>query len=98
MKKKPDLSSFGAPKNPNEFLAGGAAAAAEKHEQVPQPPVAPAPSSDGTKITKTIRMARSMDLRLKEEAHRRSMASGKRVTESDLIDLALELGFRSGFK
>lgn len=89
MKKKPDLSGFGAPKNPDAFLEGGAAASTEKRAQVSQPPAAPAPAADGSKITKTIRMSRSMDLRLKEEAHRRSMAEGKRVTESDLIDQAL---------
>ncbi len=87
MKKKPDLSGFGAPKDPNAFLEGGAAAAAEKREA---PVVASAaPSAEGAKITKTIRMSRTMDLRLKEEAHRRSMAEGKRVTESDLIEQAL---------
>ena len=87
MKKKPDLSGFGAPKDPNAFLEGGAAAAAEKREV---PAAAPAaPPTEGAKITKTIRMSRTMDLRLKEEAHRRSMAEGKRVTESDLIEQAL---------
>jgi len=97
MKKKPDLSGFGAHKDPKAFLEGGAAAAAER-EQVSQPPAAPAPAAESAKITKTIRMSRSMDQRLKEEAHRRSMAEGKRVTESELIELALELGFKSGFR
>lgn len=89
MKKKPDLTGFGAPpKDPNAFLEGGAAAAAEKREQPTQAAQASAPS-EGAKITKTIRMLRSMDLRLKDEAHRRTMAEGKRVTESDLIEQAL---------
>lgn len=77
MRKKPDLI---------DFLAGGAAAAAEM------------PVADGTailnaknsdRITKTIRMYKSLELNLKEEAHRRTMQEGRRVTESDLIELAL---------
>lgn len=88
MKKKPDLSGFGAPKDPNAFLEGGAAAAAEKREQLPQPPAATVPA-EGAKITKTIRMSRTVDLALKGEAYRRSMAERKRVTESDLIEQAV---------
>jgi hypothetical protein len=79
MRKKPDLI---------DFIAGGAAAAAEM-------PVtegaailnANAKSSD--RITKTIRMSKSLELNLKEETHRRTMQEGRRVTESDLIELAL---------
>lgn len=77
MRKKPDL---------NAFLSGGAAAAAET------PSVASEPiqtAADSSRITKTIRMTRALEMRLKEEAFRRSMAEGKRVTESDVIEFAL---------
>lgn len=90
MKKKPDLTGFGAPKDSNAFLEGGAAAAAEKREPPsPSAPAAATLAAEGARITKTIRMSRSLDLRLKEEAHRRTMAEGKRVTESDLIEQSL---------
>lgn len=74
MKGKPDIKNF---------LEGGAAAAAEQPSQA-----APAPSDIG-KITKTIRLSKVMEGRLKEEAFKRSVAAGKRVTESDLIENAL---------
>lgn len=65
----------------NKFLEGGAAAAAEKP--------APISASGDEKITKTFRLSKSMEIRLKEAAFKRSAAAGKRVTESDLIEAAL---------
>lgn len=87
MKKKPDISGFVTPKNPNEFLDGGAAAAAEK--TTPLAPVVTAPSIGAERITKTIRLRRDVEQRLKDEAYSKSKAKGKRVTESDLIEEAL---------
>jgi hypothetical protein len=74
--------------NLDNFLAGGAAAAAER----------PASGTSGVvqtsvlasqRRTKSIRIDPVLDLFLKEEAFRRTMASGKRVSESDLIEEAL---------
>lgn len=79
MKGKPNLDNF---------LAGGAAAAAER----------PASGTSGMgptsvlvaqRRTKSIRIDPALDLFLKEQAFRRTMASGKRVSESDLIEEAL---------
>ena len=84
MKKKPDISEFGAPRNPNDFLEGGAAAAAEKPTSTA--PVSSAPSIEAKRITKTIRLRQDVELRLKDEAYLRTKAKGKRVTESDLIE------------
>ena len=79
MKGKPNLDNF---------LAGSAAAAAER----------PASGASGMGLssvlvsqrrTKSIRIDPALDLFLKEEAFRRTMASGKRVSESDLIEEAL---------
>ena len=79
MKGKPNLDNF---------LAGSAAAAAER----------PASGTSGVvqtsvqasqRRTKSIRIDPVLDLFLKEEAFRRTMASGKRVSESDLIEEAL---------
>lgn len=44
------------------------------------------------RITKTIRITRDLDRRLKEEAFKRTMA-GQRTTESDLIHEALNTYF-----
>jgi hypothetical protein len=74
MKGKPDLSAAAA----DQFLRGGQAAVAEATPAAPE------------RITKTIRMDRSLDQALKRAALERSVAAGARVTESDLIDLAIK--------
>ncbi len=85
MKAKPNLENF---------LAGGAAAAAEK---TAPPAAAPAAPSESRR-TKTIRLSPALDMFLKEEAFRRTMATGKRVNESDLIEEALAGHFRTAVK
>jgi len=85
MKAKPNLENF---------LAGGAAAAAE-NPTAPAPVPAVAPES---RRTKTIRLSPALDVFLKEEAFRRTMASGKRVNESDLIEEALTGHFKASIK
>lgn len=88
MKAKPNLENF---------LAGGAAAAAEN----PAPVNIGAPVSavvPESRRTKTIRLSPALDVFLKEEAFRRTMASGKRVNESDLIEEALTGHFKASIK
>lgn len=93
MKGKPNLDAF---------LSGGKADAAETAPAPTKPasptstkPKLPAPTPPkdvdvtGPRITKTIRIAQSLDVKLKEEAFRRTMASGKKVAESDVIEAAL---------
>ena len=84
MKGKPNLDNF---------LAGGAAAAAER----------PASGTSGVvqtsvlasqRRTKSIRIDPVLDLFLKKKAFRRTMTSGKRMSESDLIEEALVGHFR----
>ncbi|KAF0190343.1 MAG: hypothetical protein FD165_2767 [Gammaproteobacteria bacterium] len=78
MKAKPNIETF---------LAGGAAAATEQPKSAKAPaPVAVIPEQ---RRTKSIRIAPALDMFLKEEAFKRTMASGKRVNESDLIEEAL---------
>ena len=79
MKGKPNLDNF---------LAGGAAAAAERPASGTSG-VGPASVLVSQRRTKSIRIDPALDLFLKEEAFRRTMASGKRVSESDLIEEAL---------
>ena len=43
-----------------------------------------------TRITKTLRMRQKFSYMLKEEAHRQSMSGVKKVSESDLLDEALD--------
>ena len=74
MKGKPDVMAAQA----DQFLRNGQAAAAE------------APATEPVRITKTIRMDRALDLALKRAALDRTVASGARVTESDLIDQAIK--------
>ena len=81
MKAKPNLENF---------LAGGAAAAAEK----PATELAPVPAVSEQRRTKSIRIIPALDMFLKEEAFRRTMASGRRVNESDLIEEALASHFK----
>lgn len=88
MKSKPNL---------DQFLAGGQAAAAEVPAAAPaaaQPAPAASQLPDSKaptfRITKTIRMDKSLDLALKRAALERGADSGSRVTESDLIEEALK--------
>ena len=83
MKAKPNIENF---------LAGGAAAAADQPKPAKaQAPVAVIPEQ---RRTKSIRIAPALDMFLKEEAFKRTMASGKRVNESDLIEEALACYFK----
>jgi len=83
--------------NLDNFLAGGAAAASEQ-------PASVTPAVEATSVlveqrrTKSIRIAPTLDLFIKEEAFRRTMASGKRVNESDLIEEALVGHFKIQLK
>lgn len=86
MKAKPNIENF---------LAGGAAAATEQ----PKPAKASAPVAviPEQRRTKSIRIAPALDMFLKEEAFKRTMATGKRVNESDLIEEALAGYFKTSF-
>lgn len=86
MKKKPDLQHDRA-----SFLAGGEAAALEKPMPPPARAETSAAGSSSFRITKTIRMDKSVDLALKRAALERSAEGGSRVTESDLIQDAIKI-------
>ena len=91
MKAKPNI---------DDFLSGGKADSAAATAPAVKPPAEPATPpavvtepapghQDEPRITKTIRIIRSLDVKLKEEAFRRSMAGSRKVAESDLIEEAL---------
>ena len=79
MKMKPSL---------DEFRNGGSEGALESSVAV----VARAPSSV-ERANKTIRIRKAFEAKLKEHAYHRSVAEGRRVSESDIIDEALEMYF-----
>jgi hypothetical protein len=78
------MSIKGKPKNLDESLASGSA------EQSAAKPPAPSIARSTPRITKTIRISPEIEEALKDAAYNRSKASGKRMTESDLIDEALK--------
>jgi len=66
---------------------------------VPAPPPAVATASadieSRSRENKTIRLRKSFVKRLKSDAFHRTNAEGRRVTESDIIDEALDIYFRT---
>ena len=70
----------GKPKNLDSFLSGPTERGATG---------SPAPRS-AQRVTKTIRISPDVEAALKEAAYTQTKASGRRVTESDVIDDALK--------
>jgi hypothetical protein len=92
MKRKPS------PVEANSGGRGVASRSARSPRTVAATPAAAPPDADHdarTRENKTIRLRKAFEGRLKTEAYQRSMAEGRRVTESDIIDEALELYFRA---
>ena len=79
MKRKPSLE---------EFRGGGSEGAVESHPVAGAAATAPAVPE---RTNKTIRIRKSFELKLKEDAFHRTQKEGRRVTESDIIDEALQL-------
>lgn len=92
MKKKPDVSSFaGAQKDPTNFLEGGAADRVEKPPvlQPPAEPLRPEPTSQ-----KVFRLRWDTVNALKLGAAQQSIASGRRVTEAEIVETLLREHFK----
>ncbi len=87
MKAKPNTDQFKPNKDPSDFLEGGAADAADR-VGTPQPiPVAsPAKAHREQKI---FRLPLDLIAFLKREAYERSVKTGSRVTETELVEQAL---------
>lgn len=78
MKGKPNI---------NAFLEGG-----DTKPQVPAQAPSTAPSEQPMatgRITKTIRMAADLEVAVKEKAHEEWRRTGRKVSESDVIEAAL---------
>lgn len=110
MKGKPSLDEFRtgggdvspviAPPAPAAPAATPAATPVAQHvvAQAPSPAVMQPSAADldsRSRENKTIRLRKSFVKRLKSDAFHRTNSEGRRVTESDIIDEALEQYFRT---
>jgi hypothetical protein len=78
MKKKPDLSSFKAlAKDPTAFLDDASADRAEKPAEETRKPAA---------VAKLFRLSPDAAAAIKMDATQRSIATGRRVTETEIIE------------
>lgn len=82
MKGKPDIDDM---KNNVDQYLGGASA----DSPPPAPTVEPATPRPASRITKTIRLAVDLEAAIKEAAHARWKESGRKISESDIIEEAL---------
>lgn len=100
MKAKPSLEDFrtgGADAAPAP-APKTAASAPEAPTPSPAAPIAPpAPVHDDSRDreSKTIRIRRSFAAEIRSRVFHRSLAEGRKVNESDIIDAALEEYFRN---
>jgi len=82
MKARPNTNAFGLKKDPSDFLGGGAA-------DVPAKLDVKAPIARVHREQKIFRLPVDLIADLKREAYERSVKSGGRVTETDLVEQAL---------
>jgi len=98
MKTKPNTEQFQAKKDPSSFLESGAADLAN---QIEKPQQASSESQTPTTQTTTkvhreqkiFRLPVDLINQLKRESYERSMKTGSRVTETELVEQALKAYF-----
>jgi len=95
MKTKPNTEQFQAKKDPSSFLESGAADLANQIEK-------PQQASSESQVQTTIKVHREQKIfrlpvdlinQLKRESYERSMKTGSRVTETELVEQALKAFF-----
>lgn len=103
MKAKPNTDQFKPKKDPTEFLESGAADVADRAEKSQQPTVtshAPTPqpvAESKAKVhreQKVFRLPLDLINALKREAYERSIATGSRVTETELVEQWMRAGLK----
>ena len=98
MKAKPNTDQFKLPKDPSAFLEGGAADAADRAGTSQPDAVKPLAIKEvGSKVHREQKIFRlPLDLidELKREAYERSVKTGSRVTETELVEQALRIFFK----
>jgi len=93
VKAKPNTEQFKLKKDPADFLEGGAADVADRAEKLK--PVAAQPAFE-TKVhreQKVFRLPLDLINTLKRESYERSMKTGSRVTETELVEQSLRMFF-----
>ena len=96
MKAKPNTDQFKLKKDPAAFLEGGAADIADRTDNQPVaeiipeiPPAKLAEKPKDNRQQKVFRLPRDLIKALKRESYERSMETGTRVTETDIVEQAL---------
>jgi hypothetical protein len=98
MKTKPNTDQFIPKKDPMDFLEGGAADLANKIEKPQQTanelqePIAPT-TTKTHREQKIFRLPIDLINELKRQSYERSMKTGSRVTETELVEQALKAFF-----
>jgi hypothetical protein len=95
MKTKPNTEQFQAKKDPSSFLESGAADLANQIEK-PQQASSESQAQTTTKVhreQKIFRLPVDLINQLKRESYERSMKTGSRVTETELVEQALKAYF-----
>jgi hypothetical protein len=96
MKTKPNTEQFKPQKDPSAFLDGGAGDAADRTVAAPQKEFYQAPTPQSMPEAKVYREQKIFRLplelinALKREAYERSVKTGNRVTETELVEQALK--------
>ncbi len=94
MKAKPNTDHFKPNKDPSGFLEGGVADASDK---LGKQPVKAPPSVFESKVhreQKVFRLPLDLINTLKREAYERSVKTGSRVTETELVEQSLRMFFQ----
>ena len=102
MKAKPNTDQFRPERDPSTFLEGGAGDAADKTAKVQPAAVTLQRTTDQPVIEakvhreqKVFRLPLDLINDLKREAYERSVNSGSRVTETELVEQSLRAFFKS---
>lgn len=91
MKSKPNTDQFKLKKDPSDFLEGGAADAADKSGKPQAVAVPPVIQAKVHREQKVFRLPLDIINTLKREAYERSMKTGSRVTETELVEQSLRM-------
>lgn len=93
MKSKPNTDQFKLKKDPIEFLEGGAADASDRSDTKISTNVAPQVEAKVHREQKVFRLPLDLINTLKREAYERSVKTGSRVTETELVEQSLRMFF-----
>lgn len=100
MKAKPNTDQFKPKKDPSDFLEGGAADAADRLDS-PQPAavasqasIVPVAAAKSHREQKIFRLPLDLIAFLRRESYERSVKTGSRVTETELVEQALRAFYK----